>query len=69
MTPEKNQRVQACLEEVATLVYEQIDQAELSKQEYPEQVLRQLMSEQFSLQVDLVLSGRRQEFNQVSSDS
>lgn len=68
MTSEKTQRLQGCLQELTTLLYEETNTREFTDLENLEKILRQQMLEQISLQVDLFLSSRRQELNQLIAE-
>jgi len=61
MTPEKQARLQACLQELATILYEETNPAELSNLESIEKTVRQQMLEHVSPQIALFLSNRQQE--------
>ena len=58
MIPEKQERLQACLQELATLLYEQTDKSELSNLESIEKTVRQQMLEHVSPQIALFLSNK-----------
>ena len=58
MIPEKQERLQACLQELATLLYEQIDKSDLSNLESIEKIVRQQMLEHVSPQIALFLSNK-----------
>lgn len=68
MTPEKQERLQACLRELATLLYEQTNPRELTDLESIEKTVRTQMLEHVSPQIALFLSNRQQEPKQVSTD-
>lgn len=61
MTPEKQTRLQACLQELATILYEETNPAELSNLESIEKTVRQQMLEHVSPQIALFLSNKQQE--------
>lgn len=61
MTPEKQARLQACLQELAGLLYEETNLAELSNLESIEKTVRQQMLEHVSPQIALFLSNKQQE--------
>lgn len=61
MTPEKQQRLQACLQELAALLYEQANPGELSDLESIEKTVRQQMLEHVSPEIALFLLKRQQE--------
>ncbi len=54
MTVEKQKRLQACLQELATLLYEQINRSELTDQESIEQNVRTQILEHISPQIALL---------------
>lgn len=60
MTPEKAQRLQACLEEIAAILYEETNQSELNSLESIEKTVRTQVLEQVSPKIALFLSSRRQ---------
>jgi len=68
MNPEKQERLQACLQEVATQLYEQTDKGELRSLESIEKTVRQQMLEHVSPQIALVLSNKQQEPKQVKPE-
>ena len=61
MTPEKQKRLQACLQELATLLYEETDKSELTDLESIEKTVRTQMLEQVSPQIALFLLSKQQE--------
>jgi hypothetical protein len=68
MTPEKQERLQACLRELASLLYEQTNPSELTNLESIEKTVRTQMLEHVSPQIALFLSNRQQEPKQVSRE-
>ena len=68
MIPEKQERLQACLQELATLLYEQIDKSDLSTLESIEKIVRQQMLEHVSPQIALFLSNEQREPKQVKPE-
>ena len=69
MTPEKQERLQACLRELATLLYEETNpKSELSDLESIEKTVRQQMLEYVSPQIALFLSSRQQQPKQVNPE-
>ena len=68
MIPEKQERLQACLQELATLVYEQTDKSDLSNLESIEKIVRQQMLEHVSPQIALFLSNKQREPKQVKPE-
>ncbi|NET83839.1 MAG: glycosyltransferase family 4 protein [Moorea sp. SIO1F2] len=65
MTPEKRQRLQACLQELTTLLYEETNSREQTDAENLEKTLRKQILEQVNFQLDLLLSSKPQELNKV----
>jgi hypothetical protein len=61
MTPEQQKRLQACLQELATILYEQTDKSQLTDLESIEKTVRTQMLEQVSPQIALFLSSKQQE--------
>ncbi len=68
MIPEKQERLQACLQELATLLYEQTDKSDLSNLESIEKIVRQQMLEHVSPQIALFLSNKQREPKQVKPE-
>ena len=64
MIPEKQARLQACLQELAGLLYEETNPAELSNLESIEKTVRQQMLEHVSPRIALFLSNKQQELKQ-----
>ena len=60
MTPEKQAGLQACLQELAGILYEETNPAELSNLESIEKIVRQQMLEHVSPQIALFLSNKQQ---------
>lgn len=56
MTPEEQERIQACTQEIAEILHRNSDQAALKTLEGIEQTVRQQMLEQVSPEVALFLS-------------
>lgn len=65
MNPEKQERLQACLQELATLLYEQTEKSELTNLESIEKTVRQQMLEHVSPQIAVFLSNKQQESKRV----
>lgn len=61
MTPEKQERLQACLQELAAILYEETNHAELTDLESIEKTVRTQMLEHVSPQIALFLSNKQQE--------
>lgn len=68
MNPEKQERLQACLTELASLLYEETNQSELTDLESIEKTVRQQMLEHVSPQIALFLSNKQQEPKQVKPE-
>lgn len=68
MIPEKQARLEACLKELATLLYEQTDKSTLTDLESIEKTVRTQMLEKVSPEIALFLSNKRQELKQVKSE-
>lgn len=68
MTPEKKARLQACLKELATLLYEQTDKSRLTDLESIEKTVRTQMLERVSPEIALFLLNKQQEPKQVNSE-
>ena len=56
MTPEEQERLQACTQEIAEILYRNSDQAKLKTLEGIEQTVRQQMLEHVSPEIALFLS-------------
>lgn len=68
MTPDKQARLQACLKELATLLYEQTDKNTLTDLESIEKTVRTQMLERVSPEIALFLLNKQQELKQVNSE-
>ena len=68
MNPEKQERIQACLTELASLLYEETNQSELTDLESIEKTVRQQILEHVSPQIALFLSNKQQEPKQVKPE-
>jgi len=64
MTPEKQARLQACLTELATLLYEQTDKSKLTNLENIEKTVRTQMLSQVSPEIALFLLNKQRELKQ-----
>lgn len=60
MTPEKQKRLKVCLQELATLLYEETDKSKLNDLESIEKTVRSVMLEQVSPNIALFLSNKQQ---------
>ena len=65
MVPEKEERLQACLQELAALLYEKANKSELTDLESIEKSVRTQMLKHVSPQIALFLSSKQQEPKQV----
>jgi hypothetical protein len=61
MTPEKQKRLKVCLQELATLLYEETDKSKLNDLESIEKTVRSVILEQVSPNIALFLSNKQQE--------
>lgn len=68
MNPEKQARLQACLQELASILYEQTNSADLKNLESIEKTVRAQMLEHVSPQIALFLSRRQPESKQERPD-
>ena len=68
MNPEKQARIDACLRELATLLYEQTDKSTLTDLESIEKTVRTQMLERVSPEIALFLLNKQQEPKQVKSE-
>ncbi len=68
MTPEKQERLQSCLQELAALLYEETNKSELTDLESIEKTVRVQMLELVSPNIALFLSSKQQEPKQVRSE-
>ncbi len=64
MNPEKQARLQACLTELASLLYEQTDKSKLIDLENIEKTVRTQMLEQVSPEIALFLLNKQRELKQ-----
>lgn len=68
MVPEKEERLQACLQELAALLYEEANKSELTNLESIEKSVRTQMLKHVSPQIALFLSSKQQEPKQVKPE-
>ena len=68
MTPEKQERIDACLKELAALLYEETSKSEFTNLESIEKTVRQQMLEHVSPRIALFLSNKQQEAKLVKSE-
>ena len=68
MTPEQQQRLRVCLQELASLLYEQTNPEELTNLESLEKTVRTQMLEQVSPQIALFLSNKQRALKPGSNE-
>lgn len=68
MTPEEQERLRACTQEIAEILYRNSDKAKLKNLEGIEQTVRQQMLEHVSPKVALFLSTVKFQMNEVECD-
>ena len=68
MTPEKAQRLQACIQEIATTLYEETSTNQLTNLESIEKTVRQQILEHVSPQIALFLSSNSLEQSKVNPE-
>ena len=68
MVPEKEERLQACLQELAALLYEEANKSELTDLGSIEKSVRAQMLKRVSPQIALFLSSKQQEPKQVKPE-
>ena len=68
MTPEEQERLHACTQEIAEILYRNSDKAKLKTLEGIEQTVRQQMLEHVSPKVALFLSAVKFQMNEVECD-
>jgi hypothetical protein len=61
MTPDKQERIKACLRELATLLYSEADKSKLTDLEGIEKTVRSQILEHVGPEIALFLSNRQQE--------
>ena len=61
MTTDKQERIEACIQELAALLYEEADKSQLRDLESIEQTVRRQILEQVSPKIAIFLSKKRQE--------
>jgi hypothetical protein len=69
MTPEKAQRLQACIQEMAAILYEETNNSELIDLESIEKKVRQQMLEHVSPQIALFLSSKSPELSRANPEA
>jgi hypothetical protein len=68
MNPEKQERLKACLQELAGLLYEETQESELTDLESIEKTVRQQMLKHVSPEIALFLSKQQRESIQVKPE-
>jgi hypothetical protein len=61
MTIDKQERIEACIQELAVLLYEEADKSQLQDLESIEKTVRQQILERVSPEIAIFLSNKRQE--------
>jgi hypothetical protein len=61
MTTDKQERIEACIQELAVLLYEEADKSQLQDLESIEKTVRQQILERVSPEIAIFLSNKRQE--------
>lgn len=69
MTPEEAQRLQACVQEMAAILYKDTPTEKLKTLEGIEKAVRQQMLEHVSPEVAVFLSNKLRELSKANSDS
>jgi hypothetical protein len=67
MNQNKQERLKACLQELAALLYEEADQSQLSDLESIEKTVRSQILEHVSPEIALFLSSKQQELKSVKA--
>jgi hypothetical protein len=66
MNLDKQERIEACIQELASLLYEESDKSQLTDLEGIEKTVRQQVLERVSPEIAIFLSKKRQEQKQVN---
>lgn len=61
MTTDKQERIEACIQELAVLLYEETDKSQLQDLESIEKTVRRQILERVSPEIAIFLSNKRQE--------
>lgn len=61
MTRDKQERIEACIQQLAVLLYEEADQSQLQDLESIEKTVRRQILERVSPEIAIFLSNKRQE--------
>ena len=68
MNPDKQERIEACIQELASLLYEESDKSQLTDLEGIEKTVRRQVLERVSPEIAIFLSKKRQEQKQVNRE-
>jgi hypothetical protein len=68
MNLDKQERIEACIQELASLLYEESDKSQLTDLEGIEKTVRRQVLERVSPEIAIFLSKKRQEQKQVSPE-
>jgi hypothetical protein len=68
MNSDKQQRIEACIQELASLLYEESDKSQLTDLEGIEKTVRRQVLERVSPEIAIFLSKKRQEQQQVNPE-
>jgi hypothetical protein len=68
MNPDKQERIEACIQELASLLYEESDKSQLTDLEGIEKTVRRQVLERVSPEIAIFLSKKRQEQQQVNPE-
>lgn len=68
MNLDKQERIEACIQELASLLYEESDQSQLTDLEGIEKTVRRQVLERVSPEIAIFLSKKRQEQKQVNPE-
>jgi hypothetical protein len=69
MNSEKQGRIEACIQELASLLYEESDKSQLTDLEGIEKTVRRQVLERVSPEIAIFLSKKRQEQKQVGGNA
>jgi hypothetical protein len=68
MNLDKQERIEACIQELASLLYEESDKSQLTDLEGIEKTVRRQVLERVSPEIAIFLSKKRQEQKQVNPE-
>ena len=68
MNPDKQERIESCIQELASLLYEESDKSQLTDLEGIEKTVRRQVLERVSPKIAIFLSKKRQEQQQVNPE-